>query len=141
MKTESQRGRRMRSSGPAMPRSDQRGTSLIEIVVATLILSIIAIGMVEFFARGHAGFDQEERKRVGTLLAQEALERTVALSYDQIDDWTEDRTIGTVDYTITVTAVDDAPESDMKTVACTVTWNSAARATRQAALTTFVYNN
>ena len=62
-------------------RPGQRGMTLIEIMVATLILSIVTIGMVEFFAHGRMGLEQEERKRAATLLAQEALERTVAQPY------------------------------------------------------------
>jgi Tfp pilus assembly protein PilV len=124
-------------SGP----SGQCGASLIEIVVATLILSIVAIGMAEFFARGRAGFDREEHKRVGILLAQEALERTVALPYAQIGPWTELRTIATVDYDIAVTTAADDPEADITTVRCAVTWNATPTSTRTASLATLVYDN
>ena len=119
----------------------QRGASLIEIMVATVILSFVAIGTAEFFVRGRTGFDQEERKRVGTLLAQEALERTVALPYPQIDDWLEQRTVGVVDYTIAVTSQLNVPEPDIKTVRCTVTWNATPTAERSASLVTMVYDN
>ncbi len=90
--------------------SGQRGASLIEIMVATLILSFVAIGTAEFFVRGRTGFDQEEHKRVGVLLAQEALERTVAQPYPQIVSWVEQRTIASVDYAIAVTAETDVPD-------------------------------
>lgn len=120
--------------------SDQRGATLIEIVVATLILSIVAIGMAEFFANGHAGFHQEERKRVGTLLAQEALERTLAQSYGAITSWSETRNVGATTYSVRVISTQDAPELDMKTIRCDVTWNVTSRATRTSTLTTFVYD-
>ena len=119
----------------------QRGVSLIEIMVATVILSFVAIGTAQFFVRGRTGFDQEERKRVGVQLAQEALERTVTLPYPQIDSWLEQRTVGTVDYTISVTSQLDAPEPEMKTVRSTVTWNATPTAQRTASLVTFVYDN
>lgn len=122
-------------------RSGQGGASLVEIVVAVLILSIVAIGMAEFFARGRTGFDQEERKRVGILLAQEALERTVARPYADIAPWAEERTIASVDYLITVTTLADAPESDITTVECVVTWNATPTATRAASLATLVFDN
>jgi len=115
--------------------------TLIEIMIATLILGIVAIGMVEFFARGHMGFDQEERKRVGTLLVQEALERTVAQPYAQIGPWGEQRTIASVDYAISVTTQTDVPDQDMKSILCTVTWDMTATDTRNASLVTFVYDN
>lgn len=119
----------------------QRGVSLIEIMVATVILSFVAIGTAEFFVRGRTGFDQEERKRVGVQLAQEALERTVALPYPQIDAWIEARTVGTVDYTIAVTAQTNVPEPDIKTVRCTVTWNATPTSERTTSLVTLVYDN
>jgi len=110
-------------------------------MIATLILGIVAIGMVEFFTSGRMGFDQEERKRVGTLLAQEALERTVALPYDQIIPWTEQRTVGSVVYEIAVTTQSDVPESDMKTILGIVTWNMTPTVTRTASLATFIDSN
>jgi len=115
--------------------------TLVEILIATLILGIVAIGMVEFFARGRAGFDHEERKRVGTLLVQEALERTVARPYLQVVDWGEQRTISSVDYAISVTTQTDVPEQDMKTVLCTVAWDISPTEQRAAQLTTFVFDN
>ncbi|MBK6900837.1 MAG: type II secretion system protein [bacterium] len=115
--------------------------SLIEIMVATVILSFVAIGTAEFFVRGRTGFDQEERKRVGVQLAQEALERTVALPYPQIDAWIEARTVGTVDYTIAVTSQMNVPEPDIKTVRCTVTWNATPTSERTTSLVTLVYDN
>lgn len=130
------------SGGQEAPRwSGQRGVSLIEIVIATLILSFVAIGMAEFFTRGRIGIDQEEHKRVATMLAQEALERTVALGYDQIGTWGEQRTIGAVDYVIAVTAQADVPELDMKSVLCDVTWDVSTTETRTASLATLVYDH
>lgn len=134
------RTRRPRAPGCA-GLGGQRGTSLIEIMVATVILSFVAIGTTEFFVRGRTGFDQEERKRVGALLAQEALERTVALPYPQIDAWLEMRTVGTVDYTISVTAQTNVPEPDIKTVRCTVTWDATPTSERTTSLVTLVYDN
>jgi len=122
-------------------RFGQRGVTLVEIMVATLILGIVALGMAQFFANGRIGFDREERKRVATLLAQEALERTVALSYDQINAWSELRTIDTVDYRISILADVDVPERNMKTVTSTVSWRSMRTGARSATLVTMVYDN
>jgi len=127
---------------PAKPRIrrlfGQRGASLIEIVIATLILSFISISMVEFFYKGRAGFDQEEHKRVAVLLAQEALERTVSLPYASIGPWNQARSVSAVDYAIAVTMQADTPENDMKTVRCTVTWDARPNVPRSVTLSTFV---
>jgi Tfp pilus assembly protein PilV len=117
----------------------QSGASLVEIVVATFILSIVAIGMAEFFAGGRLAFDQEEHKRVATLLAQEALERTTALPYVNIASWSETRTIDHVDYSIAVTAIENLPQPDIITLECDVTWDAVPTGTRTASLVTFVY--
>jgi len=125
----------------ARERTGQRGVTLVEIMVATLILGIVAIGMVEFFASGRIGFDREEHKRVATLLAQEALERTIAQPYNQINPWSEQRTVGVVDYVISVTTQSDVPESNMKTVLSTVNWNATPTVTRSTSMVTLVFEN
>jgi len=117
-----------------------RGASLIEILVATLILSIVALGMAEFFAKGRMGFDQEERKRVATLLAQEAMERTTARPYAEIAPWAEQRTVAHVRYAINVTNQTDVPEASIKTVRSTVTWQATPSAQRSVSLATLVYD-
>lgn len=119
----------------------QGGSSLAEIVVATLILGLVAIGISQFFARGRFWFDQEEQKRVASLLAQEALERTVARPYPQVAAWNESRVIASVPYALVVTVETDVPESDMKTVRCAVTWQAASSAARSVSLLTMVYDH
>jgi type II secretory pathway pseudopilin PulG len=118
--------------------SRESGSSLIEIIVATLIVSFIAIGTVEFFAKGRFWFDQEERKRVATQLAQEAIEKTTATAYTAIANWSETRTIASVSYAIAVTVTNDQPETGMKTVRSAVTWIARGNATRTVDLTTMV---
>jgi len=129
--------RRLRARAP---RSDQRGASLVEIIIATFILGLVSVGMVEFFARGNVGFQQEEHKRVAVLLAQEALERTVALPYPDIDSWDESRTVGGTAYAVAVTVEQDDPIDDIKTVDCVVSWGHDATV-RQANVVTFVFDN
>jgi len=137
------KGRLARSGGTRRRFADplgQRGVSLVEIMVATLILTIVALGMAEFFARGRFGFDQEEYKRVATLLAQEALERTIARPYPVIASWNEDRTIASKEYSIAVTAQSNIPEANIKTIRCAVTWDATPSVTRTTSMETMVYN-
>ncbi|HPF35376.1 MAG TPA: prepilin-type N-terminal cleavage/methylation domain-containing protein [Candidatus Krumholzibacteria bacterium] len=130
--------RRLRSRAS---RTDQRGASLVEIIIATFILGLVAVGMVEFFARGNVGFDQEERKRVAVLLAQEALERTVALDYADMDSWSATRTVDGTAFGVVLTVTEDSPELDMKTLDCVVSWGVAGGATRQTQVATLVFEN
>jgi Tfp pilus assembly protein PilV len=122
-------------------RRHQSGASLIEIIIATLIVAILAIGLVEFFAKGRVGFDREERKRVATLLCQESMERTIAKGYAAIANWTETRRVSSVSYSVVVTVQSNTPEANIKTVRSTVTWQATPTATRAVSLATLVYNN
>jgi Tfp pilus assembly protein PilV len=118
----------------------ESGASLLEIVIAALIVTIVSVGMVEFFARGRANFDQEERKRVATLLAQEALERAVAMPYAAIGNSTQTRVVSGKSYEVVVTSQVDVPEADIKTIRATVTWQARPTVTRTVDLTTMVYD-
>lgn len=117
----------------------QLGASLIEIIISTLILGIVAIGLIEFFARGRVLFDQEEHKRVATLLAQDALERTVAGTYDQVISWSENRKIASISYAIAVTVQSDVPQMNLKTVRSVVTWKAKPTVSRTVSLATMVF--
>ena len=119
------------------------GAGLLEIVVATLIFSIVAIGLVEFFAKGRVWFDQEEHKRVATLLAQDALERTVSSSYADIADWNETRTVDHVQYRVSVTVEVNPPSmADMKRIWSVVTWRAKPTAAdRTVSLASAVFNH
>jgi Tfp pilus assembly protein PilV len=115
------------------------GASLVELIIATLILGIVSVALVQFFARGRVWFDQEERKRVATLLAQEACERTVSQPYANIAAWNETRRVSMRSYGIAVTVQNDTPETDVKTVRSTVTWQATPSAQRSVALATMVF--
>ena len=101
----------------------------------------MAIGVAEFFAKGRLWFHQEERKRAATLLAQEALEQTIAGGYASIANRSEARTVGRDAFTVTLAVEDNVPATDMKTIRCQVTWQATAVAQRSVSLTTIAYNH
>jgi Tfp pilus assembly protein PilV len=130
------------SCPPHVPhRKGPRGVGLLEVLIGTLLLSIVILGMVEFFSKGRKWFDQEERKRVATQLAQEAIERAHALPYADIAPWSEQRTIASVVYAMAVTSQANVPESEIKTVRSTVTWRATPTAQRSVSLVTLVYDH
>lgn len=131
---------RVRASTGRDLRPAVRGVGLLEIIIATLIIGVISLGFGQFLARGRFWFDQEERKRVATLLAQEAIERTVVQAYAQIGPWTEHRTIASIPYLITVTVQSDVPEAEMLTVRSAVTWPVTPTVQRRVSLATLVYD-
>jgi prepilin-type N-terminal cleavage/methylation domain-containing protein len=119
--------------------SDQRGVSLIEVVLATVILTVVAVGLVTYFAQGRVWFDHEEHKRVATQLAQDSLERTIARGYEDIGAWRETRDVAGVEYTIEVDVTVNSPDQDMKTIESVVWWNQTTQAKRSVSLVTMVW--
>jgi Tfp pilus assembly protein PilV len=120
---------------------NRSGSSLLEIIIATLLVSITVLALVAFFAKGRVWFDHEEHKRVATLLAQEAMERSVSMPFAQILPWQEQRTVAMVRYSIAVTMEENTPEPDMKTVRSRVTWSATPSAQRSVSLATLVHNH
>ena len=100
----------------------QSGSSLVEVIVATLILSIVSLGSVEVFANGHLWAGRSGDNQAATLLAQEAMEKTVAVPYAQISAWSDARVIGRTSFSIVVTVQSDVPETGVKTIQSTVSW-------------------
>ena len=117
------------------------GVSLLEVVIASFLVGVVSLGMVEFFARGRGAFDQEERKRVATLLAQDALEKARGTDFALIANSTQSRTIARIDYSIVVTVQADTPEPDIKTIRSVVTWRATPTANRSVSIVTMVYND
>jgi prepilin-type N-terminal cleavage/methylation domain-containing protein len=121
--------------------SNTRGMTFIELLVATLIVGVVALVLVESFARARLSFDQEERKRAATFLAQEALERAIATDYAFLAGWSEERTIASRSYEIEVTVTDDAPEPGIKTIESSVRWPASPTVERNVSLVTLLYDN
>ena len=122
-------------------RKKQRGSTLLEAMIGSLIVAIIAIQMITFFARGRHWFDQEERKRVATLIAQEALEQAAIADYGDVAPWTKHRTVAGVRYETTVTVQNNVPETNMKTVRVVVSWPVTANDDRTVSISTSIYDN
>ena len=104
-------------------------------------MAIIAIQMVAFFARGRHWFDQEERKRVATLIAQEALEQVSSADYVTVTSWTKFRTVSGVPYETSVIVQDNVPETNMKTVKVVVSWPASPTDDRTLSISTSIYDN
>lgn len=119
----------------------ESGSSLLEIMIAVVILALVTLGLVEFFAKGRIWFDQEEHKRVASLLAQEAMEKTVTRGYPLIANWSQWRTVSNVRYSVAVTVQANTPEADMKTITSVATWQATPVAQRSVTLMTMVYEN
>ena len=118
----------------------ERGSSLLEVMIAVLILSIVSVAMSVFFARGRFMFDQEERKRVGTLIAQQALEQAKGMNYADVGAWSDTLTVANITYDLAVTVQAGAPAADMKTVRAVTTWQVRPTVDRSVSLATLIYD-
>ncbi len=121
-------------------RPAERGSSLLEVMIAVLIVSIVSVAMSVFFARGRVMFDQEEHKRVGTLIAQQALEQAKAMNYADIGAWSDTLVVANITYDLAVSVQTGAPVADMKTVRATTTWQVRPTVDRSVSLVTLLYD-
>ncbi len=118
----------------------ERGSSLLEVMIAVLIVSIVSVAMSVFFARGRFMFDQEERKRVGTLIAQQALEQAKAMNYADVGAWSDTLIVANITYDLAVSVQTGAPAADMKTVRAVTTWQVRPSVDRSVSLVTLLYD-
>jgi len=118
----------------------QRGSSLLEVMIAVLIVSIVSVAMSVFFARGRFLFDQEEHKRAGTLIAQQALERAKGMSYADVAAWSDTLVVANITYNLAVSVQAGTPAADMKTVRAVTTWRVTPTADRSVSLATLLYD-
>lgn len=118
----------------------ERGSSLLEVMIAVLIVSIVSVAMSVFFARGRFMFDQEEHKRVGTLIAQQALERAKGMNYADVAAWSDTLIVANITYDLAVSVQTGAPAADMKTVRAVTTWQVRPTVERSVSLATLLYD-
>lgn len=124
----------------ARRKAAEHGSSLLEVMIGVLILSIVSVAMSVFFARGRFMFDQEERKRAGTLIAQQALEQVKGMTYADVGAWSDTLVIANITYDLAVSVQTGAPAADMKTVRAVTTWQVRPSVDRSVSLVTLVYD-
>jgi prepilin-type N-terminal cleavage/methylation domain-containing protein len=82
----------MSTSGPRSmvsgPRADERGFTLMEVMVSALLLLIIMAGFIPVFLSGLASATRERYRSIATNLAQERMEQIRQLDYREIGDAT-----------------------------------------------------
>lgn len=117
------------------PIEKDRGFTIIEVLIAIVILSIALLGMAGLTVGIMTGNDHSKLLTTATTLAQDKMEEVRRSGYSgtpSVDTTTTENYNTMSSYPlfkrITVTAV-DSPSAGMKTITVTVYWNSDARST------------
>jgi Tfp pilus assembly protein PilV len=108
---------------------DQRGISLIEVLIAAVVLVIVMFWLTTYYVEGRKHLDYEEHRRKATALAQARLDQARTWSYDallagansQASDTT--MTVDGRDYTIKL-MVSPGPNPHSSTVKAVVEWEA-----------------
>ncbi len=109
------------------------GFTLIEVMVAVVVLTLAFYGLSQVYARGRRTLRADEGQRVAAAVAQarlEQLRRTVRYSrLPQLDGTDTTFTVDGVPYTVHHTVRAQTPEPQATTVSVQVTWpvNTASR--------------
>src|SRR5690242_5793823 len=99
---------RMRQSGGLL--ADRSGITLIESLIACLVVGIAAVGLATMFARGQASISGEGDNRVAVYLAQQKIEMARAMCQARIAD------SGCVNFLTAATGTPDLFSKDMAAV-------------------------
>lgn len=105
-------------------RIDSRGLSLLETLIATVIVSLLAAGMASFFAGGRASILEDGHKRMAVELAQGELERLELLPVAQITPDVQNVVFDNRTYQRTTAVTLDSPAAGMRAVVVTVSWTT-----------------
>lgn len=104
----------------------KKGTALVEVMIAVVILVIVILGGSYFFVYGRSQIDLQKHYRVATHLAAQKLEELKADSYNNIAAGytTETLSLENLSYSRTLTTADVGL---YKAVEVTVNWQQLGR--------------
>jgi type IV pilus assembly protein PilV len=115
--------------------SDAEGFTLIEVLIAMVLLSIALLGMAGLITGIMTGNAHSNRLTTGTTLAQEKMEDIRRAGYAGVSAGTESSLTGYPLFQRTTGVAANSPAAGMKTVTVTVSWDSGAKSV---ALTTLL---
>lgn len=97
----------------------QTGNSMLEVLMAMIVTGIAATAATGGFVSTTNLLGENELYHDAIALAQQSLERTRTIPYDEIVSGSQSASGG---YTITKTVLDSTPEVGMKHITVTVSW-------------------
>ena len=122
-----------------------KGFSLIELMVAVVILAMAIFGIFHAYSAGFMGMADARDRTVATNYAREAMEDIKNKSFEEIvnDPYDPDDPLGQIKFQreVTVTADVDGSIDDLKKVTTIVSWVDRNEQTKTVMLETLIYNN
>jgi type IV pilus assembly protein PilV len=107
---------------------DANGFTLIEILIATVIITVASLGIASLTIGIMRGNSFSKQMTTATTLAQDRLEEAKRLGYKNVGTQVGAENYGTIanfsGYKRVITVNDNTPASQMKTINVTVHWNS-----------------
>jgi Tfp pilus assembly protein PilV len=107
------------------------GFSLIEVMIASLLVLLVFFGLAQVHAYGKGQLKMDENYRKATLLARSRMDDIRGtLTYDDLmslDSVDSTYTIGGRDFTLSHDIQVDVPEDNAATIALTVSWNEVIK--------------
>jgi Tfp pilus assembly protein PilV len=118
----------MKGNGPGtrVPASREDGFSLLEVMVAALLLLIVFFGLAQLYTRGRTQMGYEEDRRKATAVAQARLDGIRRdYGYDALAALNGTTTSYTVDgrnFSVLHAVTTDSPEPQSTSITLTVSW-------------------
>lgn len=118
---------RIPTSGKRNPLGDQRGLTLLEVLIAAILLIIIFFGLAQYYTRGRKHLGYEEDRRKATAVAQDRIDGIRRdYSYDGLMSLDGTDTTYVVDqrtYIVSHEVLPNTPEDQSTTLHLTIEWD------------------
>ncbi|MCK4241289.1 MAG: prepilin-type N-terminal cleavage/methylation domain-containing protein [Candidatus Atribacteria bacterium] len=124
----------------AKRRSNLKGFSLIELMVAVVILAMAIFGIFLAFSTGFQGMADARDRTVATNYAQEKMEELINKPFEDITDEPLDYIPGQTKFERKVDVTDEVV-GEIKKVTTTVSWTNRKEEIKTVTLETLIYNN
>jgi prepilin-type N-terminal cleavage/methylation domain-containing protein len=103
-------------------RSGQRGFSLIEVLVACTLFSLVSAGITSFAVSSMRRTSGNRASAGAVVAGQQELEDLRALAYSDVASRTYNTTVGNLSYTVATVVQNNTPGANMKQLTVSVSW-------------------